>query len=195
MPLEFDEYQVKKIVNTHKHVDGPWYWGKYTAHPYVGCRSGCSFCYLRGNRYLGSRDPESFDTFSQVKTNAVELLRAELPRLRYEIISVGDWQQPAEERYKLSRRMLEVVLEHGFPLFIVMLDLEISGRHIQSVLQAIFRKTFLVHPVMLIKDLKGKSIEDRFLKLGIHFSRMVLRDESHFSGQRIIEEDNSPPFA
>jgi DNA repair photolyase len=119
MPLEFHEYQVRKIVNVHKHVDGPWYWGKYTAHPYVGCRSGCLFCYLRGRRYLGGRDPESFDTFIQVKTNAVELLHKELQRLEHEIISVGDWQQPAEARYKLSRAMLEVVLEHGFPLFII----------------------------------------------------------------------------
>ena len=35
------------------------------------------------------------------------------------MISVGDWQQPAEERYKLSRQMLEVVLENKFPLFII----------------------------------------------------------------------------
>jgi DNA repair photolyase len=47
MKLEFHEYQVRKIVNIHKHVDGPWFWGKYTAHPYVGCRSGCEFCYER----------------------------------------------------------------------------------------------------------------------------------------------------
>jgi DNA repair photolyase len=51
--------------------------------------------------------------------NAVELLRKELPRLEKEIISVGDWQQPAESRYLLSRGMLEVVLEQGFPLFII----------------------------------------------------------------------------
>ena len=48
MNLKFQEYNARKIVNVHKHVDGPWFWGKYTAHPYVGCRSGCDFCYLRG---------------------------------------------------------------------------------------------------------------------------------------------------
>jgi DNA repair photolyase len=117
--LEFQEYRARKIVNVHKHVDGPWFWGKYTAHPYVGCRSGCEFCYARGSRYLGRRDPDTFDTLIGVKINAVELLRKKLPGLAYETISVGDWQQPAESRYELSRRMLEVVLEHGFPLFIV----------------------------------------------------------------------------
>ena len=119
MNLEFQEYRARKIVNVHKHVDGPWFWGKYTAHPYVGCRSGCDFCYLRGGRYLGRRDPQSFDTLIQVKANAVELLRKELPRLAHEVISVGDWQQPAEDRYRLSRDMLGVVRDLGFPLFII----------------------------------------------------------------------------
>jgi DNA repair photolyase len=119
MKLEFQEYRPRKIVNVHKHVDGPWFWGKYTAHPYVGCRSGCDFCYLRGSRYLGRRDPDGFDTLIQVKTNAVELLRVELPRIAHDVISVGDWQQPAEDRYRLSRGMLEVVRDLGFPLFIV----------------------------------------------------------------------------
>jgi DNA repair photolyase len=119
MNLEFQEYRARKIVNVHKHVDGPWFWGKYTAHPYVGCRSGCDFCYLRGSRYLGRRDPQTFDTLIQVKINAVELLRKELPRLAHEVISVGDWQQPAEDHYRLSRGMLEVVCDQGFPLFII----------------------------------------------------------------------------
>ncbi len=119
MKLEFQEYRARKIVNVHKHVDGPWFWGKYTAHPYVGCRSGCEFCYFRGTRYLGRRHPDTFDTLIQVKVNAVELLRQELPDLEREVISVGDWQRPAEDRYRLSRGMLEVVRDAGFPLFIV----------------------------------------------------------------------------
>ncbi|MBM3133179.1 MAG: radical SAM protein [Chloroflexi bacterium] len=119
MVLQFKEYTVRKIVNIHKHVDGPWFWCKYTAHPYVGCRSGCEFCYQRGGRYLGRRDPDSYDKLIRVKTNAVELLRKELSRLEKEIITVGDWQAPAERRYGLSRGMLEAVLDADFPLFVV----------------------------------------------------------------------------
>ena len=119
MDLTFEEYRPRRIVNVHKHVDGPWFWGKYTAHPYLGCRSGCAFCYTRGGRYAGRRDPATFDTVIRVKINAVELLRRELPRLERNVIACGDWQQPAEGRYRLSRRMLEVVRDLGFPLFIV----------------------------------------------------------------------------
>jgi DNA repair photolyase len=117
--LEVQEYRARKVVNVHKHVDGPWFWGKYTAHPYVGCRSGCEFCYERGSRYLGRGDPDAFDTLIRVKTNAVDLLRKALPRMEREVMSCGDWQQPAEDRYQLSRGMLQVVHEFGFPLFIV----------------------------------------------------------------------------
>jgi len=117
--LEFQEYRVRKIVNVHRHVDGGWFWVKYTAHPYVGCRSGCEFCYSRGSRYVGRRDPEAFDTLIKVKVNAVERLEKELSRLPSDVIGCGDWQQPAESRYRLSRGMLKVLLDQGFPLFVV----------------------------------------------------------------------------
>jgi DNA repair photolyase len=116
--LQTEEYRARRIVNVHEHVDGPWFWGKYTAHPYVGCRSGCDFCYARGGHYVGRRDAATFDEVIRVKVNAVELLRRELPRLAPDVISVGDWQQPVEDRYRLSRSMLEVVHDAGFPLYL-----------------------------------------------------------------------------
>ncbi len=118
MELVFEEYRTRRIVNVHKRVD-PWFWDKYSATPYVGCRSGCEFCYLRGQRYLPSLDPDRFDTHIRVKVNAAERLRRELARLEKEILYCGDWQQPAETRYRLSRQMLEVVLEYGFPLLVI----------------------------------------------------------------------------
>jgi DNA repair photolyase len=117
--IEFRPYETKKIINVHKHVDGPWFWGRYSAHPYVGCRSGCEFCYLRGGRYLGKRDPATFDSLIQVKINAVEQMRKEIGRLAPDVITCGDWQQPAEDRFGLSRGMLEVVRQSRFPLCII----------------------------------------------------------------------------
>ena len=119
MELVFDEYRVKRLLNVHKHVDGPWFWGRYSAHPYVGCRAGCEFCYSRGTRYLGRRDPAVFDRHIRVKVNAAERLRKELPKQPVEGVGVGDWQAPAERRYRLSRSLLEVLLELGYPAFVV----------------------------------------------------------------------------
>lgn len=118
MTLEFEEYKVRKIVNIHRHTDS-WFWDKYSAMPYVGCRSGCEFCYLRGGTYLGRRDPNCFDSQIRVKINAAERLRKELPRLESDVIACGDWQQPAEDRYQLSRAMLKVVFDLQFPLLVI----------------------------------------------------------------------------
>lgn len=37
MKVKFEEYKARKIVNIHKHADS-WFWDKYSATPYVGCR-------------------------------------------------------------------------------------------------------------------------------------------------------------
>jgi DNA repair photolyase len=139
MNLEFREYQATKILNVHKHVDGGWFWDKYSAHPYVGCSSGCEFCYSRGGRYLGTRDPGTFDTLIQVKTNAPELLRKELTHRTPDVICCGDWQQPADEKYGLSRRMLAVALELGFPVL------------------AIERSPLITRDLDLLREIKARS--------------------------------------
>jgi DNA repair photolyase len=115
--VTFQEYRVRKIVNIHRHADA-WFWDKYSATPYVGCSSGCEFCYCRGGRY-GRIDPDTFDKNIQVKTNAVERLERELSTLDRDVIACGDWQYPAEEHYGLSRKMLEVVLHMNFPLLVI----------------------------------------------------------------------------
>ena len=118
MKPAYQEYQARKILNVHKHVDG-WFFDKYSAHPYVGCASGCEFCYSREDKYRGGRDPDEFDRVIRVKVNAAELLRRELARQPVDVLACGDWQLPAERDYALLRRMLEVVRDLSFPLFIV----------------------------------------------------------------------------
>ena len=46
-------------------------------------------------------------------------MRRELARKPVDVIACGDWQTPAERDYCLSRQMLEIVHDLGFPLFIV----------------------------------------------------------------------------
>ena len=118
MKLTYQECKTKRVLNVHKYVDG-WFFDKYSAHPYVGCAFGCEFCYSRGGKYLGGRDPDDFDRIIRVKVNAAERLRRELGRKPVDVIACGDWQLPAEQDYRLSRSMLEVVHDLGLPLFIV----------------------------------------------------------------------------
>jgi DNA repair photolyase len=119
MPTRFVEYRVPRILCVHKHVGGPFFWDRYSAPPYVGCRHGCEFCYLHGAPYVGDRDPSEHDQVIRVKLNAGERLRRELGRLPPDVVGMDGWQQPAESRYRIARSMLEVVRDSGLPLMVI----------------------------------------------------------------------------
>jgi DNA repair photolyase len=54
----------------------------------------------------------------KVKENAPELLRRALSRSAVDVIFTGDYQ-PAERKFGLSRKILEICYELGFPVFIL----------------------------------------------------------------------------
>ena len=118
MAVTYVPYKAKKLLNTYKHIDGGWFWNKYSAYPYIGCQFGCEFCYAREPKYLPYPDPDDFDRNIKVKLNAPELLRKELAKVPVDLISTGDYQ-PTEKEFKLSRHLLEVALEMGFPVLIL----------------------------------------------------------------------------
>lgn len=118
MAVTYVPYEAKRLLNTYKHIDGGWFWNKYSAYPYIGCQFGCEFCYERESKYLPYPDPDDFDRIIKIKLNAPELLRRELSKVPTDLISTGDYQ-PVEREFKLSRQLLEVALEMGFPVFIL----------------------------------------------------------------------------
>src|SRR5690606_5102834 len=84
---------------------------------YRGCEHGCSYCFARPTHaYLGHSAGIDFERDIYVKVNAAELLRRELADKRYKVkpIAMGtntDPYQPAERKHKLTRQILEVMLE------------------------------------------------------------------------------------
>jgi DNA repair photolyase len=113
----FVPYRAKTILNKGKRADH-WFWTRYSAYPYTGCQHGCDFCYCRERKYCPCDDPADFNHVIRVKENAPSLLHRALQRAPLEMIATGDYQ-PAERRFELSRRMLEVCLELGFPVFLL----------------------------------------------------------------------------
>jgi len=91
---------------------------------YRGCEHGCSYCFARPTHaYLGHSAGIEFERDIYVKTNAVEALRAELAAKNYrpKPIAMGtntDPYQPAERTHKLTRGILEVMLETRHPVMI-----------------------------------------------------------------------------
>ncbi len=146
----FQCYQPKSILNKGKRADH-WFWTRYGAYPYLGCQQGCAFCNSREWKYIPYKptDPHAVydgeaDEFShliKVKENAAQLLRRALGKLPVDVVFTGDYQ-PAERKFELSRQMLEVCLELGFPVFVltrsplVLRDLDL--------LQAIHQRTRVV---------------------------------------------------
>jgi DNA repair photolyase len=114
---EFIRYRPKTILNKAKRADH-WFWTRYSAYPYIGCQHGCEFCYCREQKYSPYDDPLDFAYQIKIKENAPELLRKALNRLPVDLVFTGDYQ-PAERKFGVSRQMLEVCCELGFPVFIL----------------------------------------------------------------------------
>lgn len=112
--VKVSEVRARSILNKSKIFD-------YCLNPYTGCSHGCRYCYagLFMRRYSGHSEP--WGQFVDIKVNAPELLRRQLPRARRGtvwIASVCDPYQPVEARYQLTRKCLAELSRYDFPVFI-----------------------------------------------------------------------------
>ena len=90
----------------------------YTANLYKGCTHGCVYCYAPSLTH----DERRWGAYVDVKVNAPEVLDRELRGLKRDelfLSSASDPYQPVEARYKLTRRSLQVLLRHEFPVSIL----------------------------------------------------------------------------
>src|SRR6266516_286553 len=94
-------------------------------NPYRGCEHGCIYCYARPtHEYLGFSAGLDFESKIMVKTNAPELLRAELERPGWKpqvlvMSGVTDPYQPVEKRLRITRGCLEVLAKFRNPVAII----------------------------------------------------------------------------
>ncbi|MDE0309933.1 MAG: PA0069 family radical SAM protein [Acidiferrobacterales bacterium] len=89
---------------------------------YRGCEHGCSYCYARpSHTYLGYSAGLDFETKLFAKHDVAEKLTKEITADSYQCqtIALGantDPYQPVERNLRLTRQILEVLLEHRHPL-------------------------------------------------------------------------------
>src|ERR1044071_4838754 len=94
-------------------------------NPYRGCEHGCIYCYARPtHEYLGFSAGLDFESKIMVKTNAAELLRAELERPGWKpqvlvMSGVTDPYQPIERKLRITRGCLEVLAKFRNPVAII----------------------------------------------------------------------------
>jgi DNA repair photolyase len=120
--LEVSEIEARSILSKN---DSPDISFRFSLNPYQGCYHGCAYCYARpSHQYLGLGAGTDFERKLMVKVNAPELLREAFARPSWQgesIVFSGntDCYQPLEASYRLTRRCLEVCLEHKNPVSII----------------------------------------------------------------------------
>ena len=123
-PLE-TSVTVERARSIISHNDSPDVGFSQSINPYRGCEHGCIYCYARpSHAYLELSPGLDFETKLFAKTNASELLRAELSGKGYKPspIALGantDCYQPIERKFKITRGILEVLAEFQHPVTIV----------------------------------------------------------------------------
>ena len=91
---------------------------------YRGCEHGCIYCFARPTHAYHDLSPGvDFESRLFVKPNAAQLLHAALSRPGYECrpIAMGtntDPYQPIEERWRITRSVIELLLETRHPFTI-----------------------------------------------------------------------------
>lgn len=122
VPTQYIEQESKSIVNK---VDSPDVGMGYSMNPYAGCEHGCIYCYARNaHEYWGYSAGLDFESKIIVKKNAPHLLRKFLMHPQWNgtpIMLSGntDCYQPAEQKYRLTRALLETCNEFNQPVGIL----------------------------------------------------------------------------
>jgi len=112
-----------KTIITHN--NSPDVGFETSLNPYRGCEHGCIYCYARPtHEYLGFSAGLDFESKIMVKTNAPELLRAELERPGWKpqvlvMSGVTDPYQPIENNLRITRGCLEVLTKFRSPVAII----------------------------------------------------------------------------
>ncbi len=122
LQTEVQEVPARRIITKNQSPDIGF---DRSINPYRGCEHGCVYCFARPTHaFLGLSPGLDFETKLFAKTNAAQALERELgePNYRPRMIAIGtntDPYQPIEKRYRIMRRILEVLSAANHPVGIV----------------------------------------------------------------------------
>ena len=107
------------------HNDSPDIGFDQSINPYVGCGTGCIYCYARpAHAYVGFSPGLDFESQLFFKPDAAKLLEKELSRKGYQPspIHIGgntDPYQPIERTLRITRQVIEVLDRFNHPFSII----------------------------------------------------------------------------
>jgi DNA repair photolyase len=115
-------HPAKSIISRNQSPDVRF---SQSINPYQGCEHGCVYCFARpSHAYWGYSAGLDFETKLVAKPNAATLLTAELAKPGYQpqpicLGSNTDCYQPIERALKLTRSLLEILLDTRHPVLII----------------------------------------------------------------------------
>ncbi|MEM3451027.1 MAG: radical SAM protein [Nitrososphaerales archaeon] len=92
----------------------------YSLNPYFGCEHGCIYCYSP-SVFHNDKVAKNWGKFVKAKINIVEILSNQLKKLPKGIVGIStvtDPYQPLEEKLQLTRKCIELLSIHKFPVSI-----------------------------------------------------------------------------
>jgi len=108
----------KTLLSSVKQPD-EWFGLRYNLNLFRGCQHHCIYCDSRSECYQIA----DFDGEVLVKENAPDLLDRELSRKRIKGTigtgSMNDPYMPIEAGQRLTRRILEIIARHSFPIHVI----------------------------------------------------------------------------
>src|SRR5215217_1799677 len=122
---EATQYLVDNAKGIVNKVESPDVGMFYSMNPYQGCEHGCIYCYARNSfEYWGYSAGLDFERKIIVKKNAPDLLRKFLMNPKWDATPImlsgnTDCYQPAEQKFRITRKLLEVCNEFNQPVGIL----------------------------------------------------------------------------
>lgn len=119
------QYLLQNAVSIVNKVESPDVGMSYSMNAYAGCEHGCIYCYARNaHEYWGYSAGLDFESKIIVKKNAPQLLRKQLMHPKWHPLPImisgnTDCYQPAEQKFRLTRGLLEVCNEFNQPVGIL----------------------------------------------------------------------------
>jgi len=114
-PQKYQEIKCKSVLGAFD-ILKTQFWTSYCFDPYTNCEFNCVYCHAGAKRYAGAENTV------YVKTNAPQVLAKELASFKRKgIVRLSlstDPYQPAEKKYQITRQILEILKENGWPFAI-----------------------------------------------------------------------------
>jgi DNA repair photolyase len=154
----------------------------YALNPYTGCEHGCVYCYAEFMKKF-TNHKEEWGEFVDVKINIVDRLRQQIKRTKPGTIMIGtvtDAYQPLEEKYRLTRRCLEILADFDFPITILT------------------KSDLVIRDVDILKGLRNKNVGFTITcidpKIEALFEPKASKLENRFKALENLGENDIPTF-